>query len=107
MSDYTPDTDYVRSRYPDDPREFDRWLSVHDAIENEDYDRSAEKEIARLVVENARQLAIIEQVRIYAADRANYGRGGRSVGSARIASDLYDILRQSPVTSEPERKVGA
>lgn len=60
--------------------------------ENEDYIRSAEKEIARLTVENARQLAVIERVRIYAADRAHYGRGGREVGSARIASDLQEIL---------------
>lgn len=71
---------------------FDRWLDAREAVENEEHIRAAEKEIARLVVENARLLAIIDQVRIYAIDRAHYGRGGRVVGSARIASDLQEIL---------------
>jgi hypothetical protein len=34
----------------------------------------------------------LEAVRKYAEDRAAYGRRGRTVGSARIASDLFAIL---------------
>jgi len=37
-------------------------------------------------------LAVIDKVRRYAEDRAAYGRAGRTVGSARIASDLFAIV---------------
>lgn len=37
-------------------------------------------------------LRIIEKVRAYADDRYRYGRNNRTVGSMRIASDLYRIL---------------
>lgn len=45
--------------------------------------------------------AIVAKVRAYADDRFRYGRQNRTVGSMRIASDLYAILGL-PATELPE-----
>jgi hypothetical protein len=37
-SEVTPDTDYMRSIYPDDPREFDRWVRT---VQAEAWDEAA------------------------------------------------------------------
>lgn len=42
------------------------------------------------------QEQVLNKVRKYAEERERYGRAGRIVGSARIASDLLHILRGAP-----------
>ena len=43
----------------------------------------------------ARQQVTLDKVRQYAKDREAYGKRGRTVHSARIASDLFNILGES------------
>ena len=59
-------------------------------LRNEWLDAGEERE--RLRAERDALRAQLDRVRKYADDREHYGRRNRTVGSARIASDLFAIL---------------
>lgn len=59
--------------------------------------------IEALLEERESLRAQLDNIRKYADQRAAYGRAGRTVGSARIASDLFAML-SAPPSAERERE---
>ena len=114
MSEYTPTTEVVKdaSCFPRnrlgeprgiEPEAFDRWLAgmIREAKaegrKEAEADRDAlQQQVHDVCSERVNYEAQIEAVRKYADERAWYAARNRTVGSARIASDLFQILGLGP-----------
>lgn len=61
-------------------------------LKNAEFIAHARDDVPALLAEVRSLRLTAAKVREYAEDRAAYGRRGRTVGSARIASDLFALL---------------